>query len=168
MENKEILTVNQNSNEKEAQRKSFLDYFELVRNHAGRLHAILRTGWLCSCITPHGANLELDPRHDHQSLAEILPSFRVSFSFFSMPDQTQEIHRQWKETEIKVDDLDQEILARINPSPGTSNLAVPQINFSRPRVRFQTDIAETAGRNPAIQPTAPGMPQSFNRSEQLA
>ncbi|PVH81336.1 hypothetical protein DL98DRAFT_458239 [Cadophora sp. DSE1049] len=88
VENKEVLTVDKSSADNELQRKSFLDYFELVRNHACRLHSILKNGWLCSCIAPHGTNLELDQRVDHQVLVQKLPSFQA---IRSTPTGSQQI-----------------------------------------------------------------------------
>ena len=136
--------MEKSSADKESQRRSFLDYFELVRNHACRLHSILRNGWLCSCIAPHGANLELDQRVDHQVLVQELPSFNVSFSFFSVPDQTQEIHKQWKYTEIELNEI-----AQAAPTPFVEQGAVP-INFSRPRVRFAGEPPTSHGTSPGI------------------
>lgn len=152
VENKEILSAEPLP---EAQAQTFISYFDLVRTHACRLHAILQKGWSCNCRAPHDGNLQLDQRLDQRDVLRPVPSFRVSFSFYSTPEPTKnEIQRHWKETEIEVEELDQEGLARfrseqlavraltgfnLNEEAPTKNIPVP-INYSRPRVKFHDSV----------------------------
>jgi hypothetical protein len=138
-----------------AQAQTFISYFDLVRTHACRLHSILQKGWLCNCRAPHDGNLQLDQRLDQRDVLRPVPSFRVSFSFYSTPEPTQnEIQRNWKETEIEVEELDQEGLARFRSEQlalraltsfdfdrgGPSRSTPVPVNYSRPRVKFHDTV----------------------------
>jgi hypothetical protein len=90
--------------------KSFMAYFDTVRGHACRLHSILERGWGCKCGHPHDANLQLDQRLDQR---QVNPSFQVSISFYATSSNSSQAQRLWKETQIEVEDLNDETIANL-------------------------------------------------------
>jgi hypothetical protein len=144
VENKEILSAAHGSEDHEDQARSFLNYFDQIREHACRLHSILQQVWLCNCALPHDANLRLDQRLNQHDLDFTKPSFKVSFSFSTQIAQTTAIERLWKATEIELEELDQDSIALLVLQQGIpQEMTRKPVNFSRPRprktVRFQSE-----------------------------
>jgi hypothetical protein len=149
VENIEVLSAAQGPEDDEDQARSFLNYFDQIREHACRLHSILQQVWLCNCALPHDANLRLDQRLNQQDLDFTNPSFKVSFSFSTQIAQTTAVERLWKATEIEVEELDQESIALLVLQQGIPpEMTRKPVNFSRPRprktVRFQSETTSSS------------------------
>ena len=149
VENKEVLSAAQGPEDDEEQARSFLNYFNQIREHACRLHSILQQVWLCNCALPHDANLRLDQRLNQHDLDFTRPSFKVSFSISTQIAQTTDAERLWKATEIEVEELDQESIALLVLQQGIPpEMTRKPVNFSRPRprktVRFQSETTSSS------------------------
>ena len=70
--------------------------FRKIRDHAKRLHNMLRRGWCCPCTLVHSANLRLETHN-----TETVPSFRVLFPSASESSLTRSIQTTWNETLIR-------------------------------------------------------------------
>jgi hypothetical protein len=149
VENTEVLSAAQGPEDDDDQARSFLNYFDQIREHACQLHSILQQVWLCNCAMPHDANLRLDQRLNQHDLDFTKPSFKVSFSFSKQISQTTAAERLWKATEIEVQELDQKSIALLVLQQGIpQEMTRKPVNFSRPRPRktvsFQSETTSSS------------------------
>ncbi|KAH0545416.1 hypothetical protein FGG08_000557 [Glutinoglossum americanum] len=125
--------------------------FQRAREHARDLHAVLTSGWRCSCQLSHGANLLLEKRTATDPGTDLggtdLPysAFKVLFCYEVNPAQPQPRPWDWHELEISVVEVDSDLpktQSTFQPPPTAGFITNPKHDF-RSQVVL-TEVSESS------------------------